>query len=90
MLPCSWKEQFGIECPTCGFQRSFFQLTQGHIMESLNLFPATIPLILTGFILILHLKFKWKNGARLIVVFFSISALLIVVNYLLRFASGIV
>jgi len=84
MLSCSWKESFGIECPTCGFQRSLIELIQGDIVESVCLFPVTIPLLITVLILIFHLWFKWKNGATFIVWSFATSALLIAGNYFLK------
>ena len=47
MLPCSWKETFGIDCPGCGAQRSLAELFRGNFLESLYLFPALIPLLIT-------------------------------------------
>jgi hypothetical protein len=84
MLTCSWKKHLGIECPGCGFQRSFIKLWQGEIVESFFLFPATIPLLLTFTLLLLHLKFKFKFGAYLLVGLFSLSTLLILVNFILK------
>ena len=84
MLPCNWKTDFGIECPTCGFQRSFIELIHGHVGESIKLFPATIPFLITLVILIFHLRFKWKHGARFIVWSFAASAFLIASNYFLK------
>jgi hypothetical protein len=87
MIPCSWKEHFGIECMTCGFQRSFFQLIKGELVDSFLLFPATLPLLLTFIVLFLHLLFRFKNGALAITGLFSISAVLIIINFSIRLIS---
>jgi hypothetical protein len=89
MLPCSWKEHFGIECPTCGFQRSFLELIQGNFFESLMLFPAILPLLFTIFILLFHLTFKFKHGAKYIIISFSLSTATIVFNYIVVFMHQI-
>lgn len=84
MITCSWKHNFGIECPGCGFQRSVVALFEGDFLQSFYLFPATIPILLTILITGLHLYFKWKHGARIIVVIFSLSALLMLVSFVLK------
>lgn len=84
MLDCYWKYYLGIECPGCGFQRSCWALFQGDILESLRLFPATIPLLLTLLILILHLRFKFNQGAKLITITFSSTAAIIVISFIVK------
>ncbi|SFW13007.1 Protein of unknown function [Sinomicrobium oceani] len=46
LLPCPFKWFTGIDCPGCGFQRSFLALLQGDLVRSLELYPATIPFLL--------------------------------------------
>ena len=82
MLECSWKSHFGVECFGCGFQRSFLLLMEGKIWESIKLFPATIPIILVFIYAVAHLIFKYKNGARNIVILFSTSAALMLANFI--------
>ncbi|MES2589374.1 MAG: DUF2752 domain-containing protein [Bacteroidota bacterium] len=82
MITCSWKKTLGIECPGCGFQRSFWKLVQGDFYDSIVLFPATIPLIATLILLLLHLKFKFKHGAYSLVALFSLSVFLILFNFI--------
>lgn len=45
LLPCPFKYITGIECPGCGFQRSVIALIQGNLRQSLQLYPAAIPLL---------------------------------------------
>lgn len=87
MLDCYWKYYLGIECPGCGFQRSILTLFQGNIYESIKLFPATIPLIITLFIVAFHLKFKFKNGAKTITILFGSSAIIMVVSFVVKITT---
>jgi len=87
MIPCSWKESFGIECFMCGFQRSLISLFKGDLLLSLVYFPATIPLLLTFAITCLHLYFKWNFGPKLIISLFSFSAILILINYGMKISA---
>ena len=82
MLECSWKSHFGVECFGCGFQRSFVLLMEGNFWESIVLFPATIPILLLFVYTGAHLIFKYKNGARNIIILFSTSAALMLGNFI--------
>ena len=82
MLECSYKSHFGVECFGCGFQRSFLLLTEGSFWESIKLFPATIPILLVFLYTGTHLIFKYKNGARNIIVLFSTSVILMLGNFI--------
>lgn len=82
MLDCHWKKHFGIECFGCGFQRSIELLFEGNFLDSLAMFPATIPLLLTFGYTAAHLLFKYKNGAKMIIILFSISASLMLGNFI--------
>lgn len=68
LLRCPSRALLNIECPGCGMQRSFIYLLRGDVGSSLMLHPATIPMIfLLGFTS-LHLLFRFKNGAKVIVI----------------------
>lgn len=84
MLTCHWKATFGVECMGCGFQRSILALLEGDFLTSITLFPATIPLLFTFFYTIAHLIFKYKKGARNIVILFSFSAFLMLSNFIYK------
>lgn len=47
MLPCAYKQLFGISCPMCGFQRSLIQLLQGDVWGSIEQFPPIVAWALT-------------------------------------------
>ncbi len=61
---CFWKDNFGMECPGCGFQRAFNLLLEGKFWESIQMYPALIPMLLLVVFLILHLIFRFRFGAR--------------------------
>jgi hypothetical protein len=66
LLPCPIKHLFHIDCPGCGMQRSIIALLKGNLMESLSLYPATIPIFVLLMYTTLHLKFDFKQGASVI------------------------
>jgi len=82
MLRCSWKETLGIDCPSCGAQRSFVELIHGHVLESLRLFPALLPLIAVVIITIIHLIRPFKKGPDWIVKLFLLSAGLMLASWI--------
>lgn len=82
MIPCSWKETFGIECPSCGAQRSFLELIHGHILESLVLFPALLPLMAVAVLTIIHLIRPVPGAPHWIVRLFLLSAVLMLGNWI--------
>lgn len=84
MTSCSWKEKFHIECPGCGFQRSFVALLKGNFAESFAAYPALLPMLLVLLITPLHLIFKFKNGAAIIKYLFILSAIIIALNFILK------
>jgi hypothetical protein len=57
-LPCFWKAIFHIDCPGCGFQRSFIALLQGRLLESIQLYPALILILFYTAFLIIQKKIK--------------------------------
>lgn len=81
---CFYKKYFGIECPGCGMQRAFIELLKGNFVESFILFPALIPTIFLIFYLILHLIFKFKNGANILKILFIINTSIVVLSYIYK------
>lgn len=81
MLSCPYKENMGIDCPGCGFQRAFIALLRGDVVESLALYPALVPMLVMFALLPLHLKFNFKHGALALKTLFIANAVLIVVSW---------
>ncbi len=74
----------GVDCPGCGMQRAFIELLKGNFIESIQLYPALLPTIFTVLITILHLFFKFKNGAAIIKYSFIITVSIVVLSFLIK------
>ena len=81
---CLYKGYLGIQCPGCGMQRSFSALLRGEVKESLILFPALIPLIITLFFLILHIRFSFKYGAKILLFLYITNTFIIAIHYIIQ------
>jgi len=84
MLPCMTKQFIGMDCPGCGLQRSAVLLIKGQFAEAFHMYPAIYPLALLIIFAITSQFFKFKFDFQ-IKVFLGIStAVIIVVNYILK------
>jgi hypothetical protein len=84
MLTCPSKKWLHIECPGCGFQRSVIALFRGDIRTSLELYPATIPLLfLIGYVA-LHVKYDFRHGATVIKYLYLGVATIVLVFYIYK------
>jgi len=61
LIPCPFKKLTGIDCPGCGFQRSVIALLKGSLHQSLALYPATIPFIITALFVLLDGRFQFDR-----------------------------
>ena len=84
LLTCPSKRFFHIDCPGCGLQRSVIALLEGDLAASLQLYPATIPILFCLIFTALHLKFKFKFGPEIIKGAYIFSSLIIVVSYIYK------
>jgi len=84
MIPCPVHQLTGYECPGCGMQRAIIELLKGNIWDSIIHYPALIPLIIMFIILILHLKFDFRNGAKILKFVFILNVIIISLNYILK------
>ncbi|MDP3556932.1 MAG: DUF2752 domain-containing protein [Bacteroidota bacterium] len=84
LFTCSIKSLIGLDCPGCGMQRAFIALLRGEIMESLELNASLLPFLFTIGFTICHLLFSFQNGSKYIVVFFSSTAAILVVNFVVK------
>ena len=82
MISCPSKKLLHIECPGCGFQRSFFALIEGNIMQSLQLYPATLPILVLLAFTGLHLKYQFSFGAAVIKYAFIFVTIVILLFYI--------
>lgn len=84
MLTCPSKALLHIDCPGCGMQRSFIALLKGNLSQSLALHPATIPTIALFLIVVLHIVFKFRHGARAIIFLYATIVIVTLVFYIYK------
>jgi len=84
LLTCPSKHFFHFDCPGCGLQRSIIALFEGDFVKSLQLYPATIPILFCLSFTALHIKFKFKYGPEIIKGAFILSSLIIVTFYVYK------
>lgn len=82
--PCFWKKTCGIECPGCGMQRAIIALLKGNLWDSILIYPALIPTIFLFSFLILHIIFKFKKGAKVILISFIFVVFIIITNFIIK------
>ncbi|MBT8252652.1 MAG: DUF2752 domain-containing protein, partial [Bacteroidia bacterium] len=79
MIPCLWKKYLHIECMGCGSQRSLILLFQGEFEAAFYMYPAIYTLLILFGFLLLHLKFQFKYGAKILLALFLINISIIVI-----------
>ncbi len=84
MATCSIKSHTGIDCPGCGMQRSIIELLKGNIWESIQLYPALLPLAFMFTFLTLHLIFNFKNGAKILKISYIVIAAIVLISYFIK------
>jgi hypothetical protein len=87
MGTCAFVSYFNIECPGCGIQRAFIALLRGDLSSSLSHFPALLPYLSTIAFMLLHLMFKFKNGALYAMWGFVLSVVIMVVSYIVKLVT---
>lgn len=85
LFACQWKAYFHFECLGCGTQRSFIYLLKGEFLEAFNMYPAIYTLILLFSYSLLHIKFNFIRGVRIILSLFVINVIIILSNYIIKF-----
>jgi hypothetical protein len=87
-MPCLYKKWFGMDCPGCGFQRSFILLLKGNFSDSFHLYPALIPFLMVNLFLIVHLFFKFRKGGTWLMWGYIVLCAIIMCSYFLRMGSS--
>lgn len=87
MLTCPSKKLLHIECPGCGFQRSFFALLDGDVVKSLQLYPALMPIMVLIFFSIVNYKYQFAFNKQIIKYSKICSLLVVLLFYLYKLVS---
>lgn len=80
LLPCIYKQFFGISCPMCGFQRGMICLMQGNIIGSIEMFPPLLFLLFTIIVSAISYLRKKTLNLRLVKILWIITAVLLIAN----------
>ncbi len=83
-LPCVIKTIFHHDCPGCGFQRSVLLLLQGSVKQSWQMYPPAVPILLLLAYGMLHLRYKFRNGAKIVQYGYIFVALFVMINYIYK------
>ena len=84
MFSCHIKKQFGLDCIGCGMQRSFIHILKGEFIEAFYMYPAIYTLIIMFGYLLLHLKFNFKLGHKILLYLFITNVLIMLTNFFLK------
>jgi hypothetical protein len=84
LLPCLNKQLFGIDCLGCGIQRAFLLLLKGEFIAAFKMYPAIYTLLLLAIYALLHLRFKFKKGRKIIRILVVVNLLIIIVSYFIK------
>ncbi len=84
MLYCPYKKYFGVDCFGCGMQRSLIELLKGNFTKSFYLYPALVPMLILFSFLVLHIIFKFKNGATWLKYQFIFVVAIVVINFIYK------
>ncbi|MDN5287299.1 MAG: hypothetical protein JWR38_3573 [Mucilaginibacter sp.] len=87
LIPCPFKKLTGIDCPGCGFQRSVIALLKGDLQESLHLYPATIPFIITTLFVLFDSSIRFDKKHILKKSLYIITGNIILISYLVKIYS---
>lgn len=88
LLPCAYKQLFGIDCPLCGGQRSLVLLMNGDWEKSFLMYPPLIPVLLLTGIFVAYLINRNFIRRRFLVRSATIVLIIVMVNYIFTLAFG--
>jgi hypothetical protein len=88
MMPCALKSIFGIDCPICGFQRSFLLLLQGNFIESFKAYPPLIFALVLIVYAVATVCFPRYIGRKFLPSYSLIVLIIIAINYSVKIATG--
>lgn len=88
MLSCPSKKLFLVDCPGCGLQRSIIYMLKGDFAASWHIYPPGIFVVATLIALLLHLIFKFSNGALVLKCLFITTTIVMAINYIYKITTN--
>ena len=87
LLPCPIKYLIQVDCPGCGFQRSFLALIGGNFSESFKLYPPTIPFAISVISGVLTTILKGNTNAKILKAMYITTGIIVLANYMYKIAT---
>ncbi|NML22525.1 DUF2752 domain-containing protein [Pseudoflavitalea sp. G-6-1-2] len=84
MFPCFYKQFFGIDCPACGFQRSFLAALKGDFTESFLLYPPLLPVLVLFLLIPLWLISKRIVSKKFLVTYAWSVLAVVMLSYVIK------
>ena len=84
MLPCAYKSFFGIDCPACGFQRSFILLLKGNFADSFVMYPPLLFVLLMLVAFTVHAFNKKLIGKRIVTSYAWTVLGIVILSYIIK------
>ncbi|MBN8785748.1 MAG: DUF2752 domain-containing protein [Terrimonas sp.] len=84
LLQCPSVKYLNMQCPGCGMQRSFIALMKGDLLDSLQLYPALIPIFILVIFSFFHLIYRFSFGTKVIIGLQVIVVAIIVAHYFFK------
>jgi hypothetical protein len=83
-LPCISQSLFQVSCPGCGFQRSAIALLRGQVGQSLQLYPALLPMLLYFGFLVADRKYRFKHSKKIMQFGLALLFIIIFVSFIFK------
>ena len=84
LFPCAYKSIFGIDCPICGFQRALILLTEGHLKESIKMYPPLLLVLSLILFFIIHIANKRILMKEFLLKYSLVVLILVMINYFIK------
>ena len=84
MLPCLFKQTFGIDCIGCGIQRSIALLLKGQFENAFYMFPAIYTTLLFFLSVGLFVVDKKHNYQKIVITLAIVNAIIMIISYVYK------
>ena len=84
MLPCLFKQTFGIDCIGCGIQRSIAFLFKGQFENAFYMFPAIYTTLLFFLSVGLFVVDKKHNYQKIVITLAIVNAIIMIISYVYK------
>jgi hypothetical protein len=87
-MTCAFKRYTGYDCPGCGIQSAFIELLKGHIGESIRLYPALIPMIVTLLFILVATTGKVPRSDSILKFLIIFTLSILIAGYIIKLLTA--